>query len=318
MLFYRENSKPVKCPYMGCNGRDFKKNDLVKDKEVLGHINTMKEEKEKADLEKERKEMEKRKKKKASGYASDNSIIEDIDDDEDTVNKSADISIPGLEAPNLSESSSEETNPFNPNSSQTPLTTSQSASSLSLNTSNSKEESSETVDYEKSKSGSNKEKTSKKSKKKKRTERLSYSEVSDSSDSDSDVPLSRARTKRSRKPSRRLADSYACSDQSGDGRRGSPRKKGKGKKIKIMGKKVTETWCIEKAASKAKKRKKRRNESESEDDIVENSEESEAEEIPVSSKGKSSRGKPPKNATFSRNRPKRAKQVSYKELEEDY
>ena len=305
---------------MGCNGRDFKKNDLVKDKEVLGHINTMKEEKEKADLEKERKEREKRKKKKASGYASDNSIIEDIDDDEDTVNKSADISIPGLEAPNLSESSSEETNPFNPNSSQTPLTTSQSASSLSLNTSNSKEESSETVDYEKSKSGSNKEKTSKKSKKKKRTERLSYSEVSDSSDSDSDVPLSRARTKRSRKPltPRLAADSYACSDQSGDGRRGSPRKKGKGKKIKIMGKKVTETWCIEKAASKAKKRKKRRNESESEDDIVENSEESEAEEIPVSSKGKSSRGKPPKNATFSRNRPKRAKQVSYKELEEDY
>merc|ERR1712112_377825 len=290
----RENSKPVKCPYMGCNGRDFKKNDLVKDKEVLGHINTMKEEKEKADLEKERKEMEKRKKKKASGYASDNSIIEDIDDDEDT-------------------------NPFHPNSSQTPLTTSQSASSLSLNTSNSKEESSETVDYEKSKSGSNKEKTSKKSKKKKRTERLSYSEVSDSSDSDSDVPLSRARTKRSRKPSSRLAaDSFACSDQSGDGRRGSPRKKGKGKKIKIMGKKVTETWCIEKAASKAKKRKKRRNESESEDDIVENSEESEVEEIPVSSKGKSSRGKPPKNATFSRNRPKRAKQVSYKELEEDY
>merc|ERR1712112_762474 len=31
----RENSKPVKCPYMGCNERDFKKTDLVRDKTVL-------------------------------------------------------------------------------------------------------------------------------------------------------------------------------------------------------------------------------------------------------------------------------------------
>merc|ERR1719336_2456778 len=45
----RENSKPVKCPYMGCNCRDFKKTDLAKDKEVLGHIHSMNEEQVKAD-----------------------------------------------------------------------------------------------------------------------------------------------------------------------------------------------------------------------------------------------------------------------------
>merc|ERR1711902_264852 len=76
----RENSKPVKCPYMGCNCRDFKKTDLVKDKDVLSAINTLKDEKEKAEQEKQKKETERKQKKKDKGYASDNSIIEDIDD----------------------------------------------------------------------------------------------------------------------------------------------------------------------------------------------------------------------------------------------
>merc|ERR1719192_2630247 len=52
----RENSKPVKCPYMGCNERDFKKTDLIKDKEVLGHIHVLKEEQIKADKERREKD----------------------------------------------------------------------------------------------------------------------------------------------------------------------------------------------------------------------------------------------------------------------
>merc|ERR1712045_190564 len=152
------------------------------------------------------------------------------------------------------------------------------------------------------------------------TERLSYSDVSDSSSSESDVPLSRVGNKRSRKPSSRLAESYACSDLdsgSGDSRgKRVKRKQGKsprGKKIKVVAKKVTETWCIEKAAPKGKKRRKKRNEQNEESD---NSEVSEAEDvIPPVSKGKSSKAKPPKNAQFSRgsSRPRRAKQFSYKE-----
>ena len=67
--------------------------------------------------------------------------------------------------------------------------------------------------------------------KKKRTERLSYSDDSDFSESD--VPLSRVRNKRSRKPSTRLADSYACSDldlDSGSGNSRVKRKQGKSPK----------------------------------------------------------------------------------------
>merc|ERR1719290_785694 len=62
----RENSKPVKCPYMGCNCRDFKKTDLVKDKEVLGHLNTIRDERERAQTEqreKDRKAAEERRKR---------------------------------------------------------------------------------------------------------------------------------------------------------------------------------------------------------------------------------------------------------------
>merc|ERR1711936_1218365 len=103
----RENSKSVKCPYMGCNCRDFKKTDLVKDKEVLGHIHNLKEEQVRAD--KERKEREKKKKRasRGGGYASDASITIDGDDE---VPDLTEFEVPGIEAPNLSESSSDETN----------------------------------------------------------------------------------------------------------------------------------------------------------------------------------------------------------------
>ena len=323
----RENSKPVKCPYMGCNCRDFKKTDLVKDKDVLSAINTLKDEKEKAEQEKQKKETERKQKKMDNGYASDNSIIEDIDDDDDDEGANK-FDVPEIEAPNLSESSSEETSVPSPQKA-----INQSSSSVSLNSSANVGPVAEGGDCEKSKeTSSNKNKTSKKAKKK-RTERLSYSDVSDSSDSDSgssDVPLSRARKKRSRKPSSRLADSYACSDlddsdQSDGGevrRRGKKKGKSpKGKKIKVVAKKVTETWSIEKAATKSKKRRRRRNDEEDdEDEDFDNSDEEKDNEetSATTSKGKASKGKPPKNAQFSRSRPKRAKQVSYKEYDENF
>ena len=34
----RSNSKSVRCPYVGCNQKDFKKTDLVKDKDVIKYL----------------------------------------------------------------------------------------------------------------------------------------------------------------------------------------------------------------------------------------------------------------------------------------
>ena len=117
----RENSKPVKCPYMGCNERDFKKTDLVRDKTVLNHISEMNNQKEKEELENKKKESEKKKNK---GNESDHSITLDIDDDEeDEHNKSTEFEVSGIADPNLSESSSEETI-FNTQSSTSPMTSS--------------------------------------------------------------------------------------------------------------------------------------------------------------------------------------------------
>merc|ERR1719443_2005317 len=113
----KADQKPVRCPYMGCNQRDFKKTDLVKDKDVLGAINNLNDEKVKADQEREKKEAEKRKNKKkgGGGYVSDGGIIEDIDDDSNEAqDKSFDVPVQGIEQPNLSESSSEETNVSSP------------------------------------------------------------------------------------------------------------------------------------------------------------------------------------------------------------
>jgi len=68
----KQNGKVVKCPYMGCNCRDFKKSDLVKDKEVLNHIVKVKQEKEveaakKKEIEKKNQEkrIEEKEKRKA-------------------------------------------------------------------------------------------------------------------------------------------------------------------------------------------------------------------------------------------------------------
>merc|ERR1712029_1090322 len=90
----RENSKAVKCPYMGCNERDFKKTDLVRDKTVLNHISEMNTQKEKEELENKKKESEKKKNK---GNESDHSITLDIDDDEeDEHNKSTEFEVSGI------------------------------------------------------------------------------------------------------------------------------------------------------------------------------------------------------------------------------
>ena len=86
----RENSKPVRCPYMGCNCRDFKKTDLVKDREVAGHLTKVKGEREaeaeqsrKAEAERQRAKAERRQKRKEQGGGNESdqsadSIIEDV------------------------------------------------------------------------------------------------------------------------------------------------------------------------------------------------------------------------------------------------
>ena len=202
---YRENSKPVKCPYMGCNCRDFKKTDLIKDKEVLGHIHDLKEEQIKADKErkeKERKAVEKRKKNKGGGYASDVSITIDGDDDSPDL---AEFELPGIEAPNLSESSSDETNVAKTSSKNTNLNVSQSSDSF-IESSSSKKTASE-AEPEKPKKCLPSEVSSLRAKKKKKKtqERLSVSSHSESSDtSDSDLPPLSSRLGRVRKQPRRL------------------------------------------------------------------------------------------------------------------
>lgn len=318
----RENSKPVKCPYMGCNCRDFKKTDLIKDKEVLGHIHVLKEEQIKADKERkerERKAVEKRKKNKGGGYASDVSITIDGDDDSPDL---AEFELPGIEAPNLSESSSDETNVAKTSSKNTNLNVSQSSDSF-VESSSSKKTVSET-EAEKPKKSLPSELSSQRAKKKKKKtqERLSVSSQSESSDSsDSDLPPL-SRLGRVRKQPRRLNDSYNGSDLDGsenDLRKKGSKKKGKSpKKVKIVSKKVTETWSYEKAGAALKKGKKRRKKRSDYEDENSQEEESEDEVEAAASKGKSSKGKPPKNSSFSRNRPKRAKKVSYQEFDEEF
>ena len=303
---------------MGCNCRDFKKTDLIKDKEVLGHIHVLKEEQIKADKErreKDRKAVEKRKKNKGGGYASDVSIT--IDGDEDSPDL-AEFELPGIEAPNLSESSSDETNVAKTSKNNT-LSFSQSSDSFAESSSSKKTE----ADIEKPKKSLPTEVSPQRAKKKKKKtqERLSVSSHSESSDSsDSDLPLSRLG--RVRKQPRRLNDSYAGSDLDGsdsDTRKKGSKKKGKSpKKVKIVSKKVTETWCYEKAGAALKKGKKRRKKRADYDEENSQEEDSEEEVEATANKGKSSKGKPPKNSSFSRNRPKRAKKVSYQEFDEEF
>jgi len=47
IVISKRNGKSVKCPYIGCICRDFRKSDLIKDKEVLNYIVKVKQEREK-------------------------------------------------------------------------------------------------------------------------------------------------------------------------------------------------------------------------------------------------------------------------------
>jgi len=82
----RERSLAVKCPYKGCNCKDFKKTDLLKDRELLEHLNKVREEKKKAENEKRKiqmkawKDKRKRKADRNGGDISAGSIVEEVID----------------------------------------------------------------------------------------------------------------------------------------------------------------------------------------------------------------------------------------------
>merc|ERR1711936_1310475 len=78
----RAHQKPVRCPYMGCNQKDFKKTDLLKDREVAKHLEEKRDEKERDDLEKAKQEEAKKearkRKREEEGEQSADSIVEEV------------------------------------------------------------------------------------------------------------------------------------------------------------------------------------------------------------------------------------------------
>jgi len=338
----RENSKSVKCPYMGCNCKDFKKTDLVKDKEVLGHLNKVREEKEKADTEKrevEKKAREERKKRKEEGNDSDRSadsiveeVIEMIKDKGEKGGKGdkgdkGDKDVSTRKEPNLSESSSSDLSTSDDSTSKSSNTSSEAPTSKTsteseVNQRSKTNDNLTNVEPEKSKSTENTERVPRGVKKSSKRRRVVTNTESD--DSDSDVPLSRARAKRNKKQPRKLDDSFSGSEfdeansdmeESNPGKRVRKNGKKAPKKIKIVGKKITETWCIEKAAGKNPKKRRAK---EKWTNVVPNEDFESDEDIPVSKKGKSSRNKPPKNGNKDGVRPKRAQKVSYAESDDEF
>ena len=290
----RENSKPVRCPYMGCNQKDFKKTDLVKDKEVLKHLGEKKDEKERADLEKvkqdELEREERRRRREEDGEASADSIVEEVvamirEEREQEVGGEEQEATTSPSPTSSAKSSSEETRTKSDNV-ETKATT--------------EEKQSDTVLPEVSKGS-------------KRKSRKTPAHVMSGSSSDSDAPLSRrARSKRKKKAPRKLDDSFSGSEfdeAEGDQETKAhlvnrvkvivkpPKKRlkivAKDSGLKIIGKKVTETWSIEQGQGGGSKRKDRKRQ-EPEPDLSDLSEE---EEEPVSRKGKSSSKRPPKNGS---------------------
>merc|ERR1711915_474860 len=141
------------------------------------------------------------------------------------------------------------------------------------------------------------------------------------SDSDSDIPLSKVKEKRKRRAPQKLNDSYSGSDifDDSDDEATSKHKRAKRmgqNKVKIIGKKVTETWSIEKEKIPMKNRRKRKpdnkiNKTTKVHVMSESDEEADEVEVPFSKKGKSSGKRPPKNSAFkSTERPKRSQKVS--------
>merc|ERR1712192_202904 len=343
----RENQKPVRCPYMGCNQRDFKKTDLVKDREVAKHLEEKRDEKEREDLEKAKEEEAKkearRKKREEEGEQSADSIVEEVismmrtnrgEEEEDNDSR-------------LEESSG---------SSQPPSTSNSSTKSSSGEVPGGQNENpgdehgakASTIEPEPSKG-----KVSRKPSK-------PAHQMSDSSDSD--IPLSKARQKRKKRTPKALNDSFSGSEFDEENSESEQeatvrakkakkviKKKVPKKKVKIMTskdtttnvkiKKVTETWSISEQKAGGSKRKDRKRAREP--DLSEDSEDDEDEgdvgrilQEPASRKGKSCSKRPPKNKmpassnsvmreqTMEVQVPKRyserAKKVFYAEFEEDF
>ena len=320
---------------MGCNCKDFKKTDLLKDKEVLGHIKKVREEKEKADIEKKEVEMkarEDKRKRKVDGNESDrsaDSIVEEVIEmikekgsQEPALKKGCPEPVPARKEPNLSESSSSSDQSTSDDS--TSKSTSDTSSEAPISKSSTekvastREADDANIEPEKSKSNQNPGKEKRPSKRRRVVPDVADT---DSEDSDSDVPLSRARARRSRKQPRKLDNSFSGCEfddnntgSSSVGKRGRKNLK-QSKKIKIVGKKVTETWCIEKQAKLPKKRRAK----EKWTNVVPNEDFESDEDVPVSRKGKSSKNKPSKNPTSEDGtRPKRAQKVSYVESDDEF
>merc|ERR1719474_1419044 len=296
----RENSKSVKCPYMGCNCKDFKKTDLVKDKEVLGHLTKVREEQEKAENEKKEEELrarEERKRKKEQGNDSDKSADSIVEEVIEMIRDKNGKEVPVSNEPNLSETSSD---------TSTSSSTSDNSSSSEAPTSKSSTDNEprpvglgiKSVPNE-PESGKLNEKTSRVGKNIKRSNKRRRM-VSDSDDS-VERPVSKVRSKRNRKRPQKLDNSLSCSkldeaDSDNDLPEKQIRKNANktAKKIKIVGKKVTETWCIQKEAARHPKKRRAK---EKWSNILPVEDCDSDEDIPLSMKGKSSKNKPPKNAS---------------------
>jgi len=345
----RQNDKPVRCPYMGCNQKDFKKTDLVKDREVAKHLEEKRGEKERDDLEKAKQEQAKKearkKKREEEGEQSADSIVEEVISMMRTNTRGEEAEKDGPEdddSSRLEESSS--------GSSQPPSSSHLSSKSPSADNNGEDGGISSTLEPEPSKG-----KVSRKPSK--ATHQMSES-------SDSDIPLSKARQKRRKKVKRQLdapsSGSDLDEDDSESGTEASVRvKKAKKvmktkpskRKVKITTskdtttnvkiKKVTETWSISEqkaGGSKRKDRKRAREPNLSEDSEEEEEKESNhrpvVQESSASRKGKSSSKRPPKNkappasSSVMREQPmevqvpkrysERAKKVFYAEYEDDF
>jgi len=340
----RAHQKPVRCPYMGCNQKDFKKTDLLKDREVAKHLEEKRDEKERDDLEKAKQEEAKKearkRKREEEGEQSADSIVEEVismmrtnrgeveakeqEDNDSRLEESSGSSQP----PSTSNSSSKSSNGEVPEAEIDPG------------------ETASTVEPEPSKG-----KVSRKASK------AAAHKMSDSSDSD--IPLSKARQKRKKKAPRKLNDSFSGSEfeENSDSEpeaavtvkkakkvsKKSPAKK----KVKILTskdtttnvkiKKVTETWSISEQKAGGSKRKDRKRAREP--DLSEDSEDDEdvgrlVQEQAASRKGKSSSKRRPKNkmpassGSIMTDQPmevqvpkrysERAKKVFYAEFEDDF
>jgi len=345
----REHQKPVRCPYMGCNQKDFKKTDLVKDREVAKHLEEKRDEKERDDLEKAKEEEAKRearkKKREEEGEQSADSIVEEV------------ISMMRTNRGEEEEAEQEENESSrleeSSGSSQPPSTSNSSTKSSSGEVPGGQNDPGDehgakagTIEPEPSKG-----KVSRKPSK-------PAHQMSDSSDSD--IPLSKARQKRKKKTPKALNDSFSGSEFDEENSESEQeatvrvkkakkviKKKPPKKKVKIMTskdtttnvkiKKVTETWSISEQKAGGSKRKDRKRAREP--DLSEDSEDDDdagriVQEQPASRKGKSSSKRPPKNkppassGSVIREQPmevqvpkrysERAKKVFYAEFEDDF